>query len=66
MVEAAARASVLAWLATPAASEWEQWLAYAFAKTVRRARPVEVDRAKEWFVSTVQVGDAEAFGCVPT
>jgi peptidyl-tRNA hydrolase len=65
MVEAVARASVHAWLATPDNPAWAPWLAGSFGKTIRRARPIEIDRAKDHVVSAVRVGDAEAFACLP-
>lgn len=65
MVEAAARVSVAAWLATPDDPAWEPWLAASFGKSVRRARNAEVEKAKEFFVASVKVGDAEAFAGLP-
>lgn len=65
MVVAAARASVAAWLADPDNPAWTPWLAGSFGKSVRRARPVEVEKAREFMLSSVKVGDAEAFAGLP-
>jgi peptidyl-tRNA hydrolase len=65
MVEAAARASVAAWLTDPTNPAWEPWLAASFGKTVRRGRNVEIEKCREFFVASAQVGDAEAFACLP-
>lgn len=65
MVEAAALASVAAWFAEPDAPVWEEWLSGAFAKTVRRARPVEVEKVQPYVVAAIRVGDAEAFAMLP-
>lgn len=65
MVEAVARASVRAYLLDPENPAWKPWLAASFGKTVRRARPVEVEKAREFFVASAKVGDAEAFACLP-
>ena len=65
MVEAAARASVAAWLADPDNPAWVPWLAGSFGKSVRRARPVEVEKAREHLLVSVRVGEAEAFAGLP-
>lgn len=65
MVEAVARASVAAWLSDPTNPAWAPWLAASFGKTVRRARPAEVEKCREWFVASAAVGEAEAFACLP-
>lgn len=65
MVTAAARASVAAWMACPDDPAWEPWLAGSFGKSVRRARPVEVEKAREFMVASVAVGEAEAFAGLP-
>lgn len=65
MVTAAARASVAAWMACPEDPAWEPWLAGSFGKSVRRARPIEVEKAREFMVSCVAVGEAEAFAGLP-
>jgi peptidyl-tRNA hydrolase len=65
MVEAAARASVAAWLTCPEDPAWTTWLAGSFGKTVRRARTVEVEKTREFHVASALVGDAEAFACLP-
>lgn len=65
MVTAAARASVAAWLSCPEDPAWEPWLAGSFGKSVRRARPVEVEKAREFMVASVAVGEAEAFAGLP-
>lgn len=65
MVVAAARASVAAWMSCPDDPAWEPWLAASFGKTVRRARPVEVEKAREFMLASVAVGEAEAFAGLP-
>lgn len=65
MVTAAARASVAAWLACPEDPAWVPWLAGPFGKSVRRARPVEVEKVREFMVASVAVGEAEAFAGLP-
>lgn len=65
MVVAAARASVAAWLADPENPAWTPWLAGSFGKSVRRARPVEVEKVREFMLASVKVGDAEAFAGLP-
>lgn len=65
MIEAVARASVKAWLHTRADEAWTEWLAGSFGKTVRRARSAQIEAAAEHFVTSVTVGDAEAFACLP-
>lgn len=65
MVVAAARASVAAWLADRDNPAWVPWLAGSFGKSVRRARPIEVEKASEFMLASVKVGDAEAFAGLP-
>jgi peptidyl-tRNA hydrolase len=65
MVTAAARASVAAWMSCPDDPAWEPWLAGSFGKSVRRARPVEIEKAREFMVASVAVGEAEAFAGLP-
>lgn len=65
MVTAAARASVAAWMACPDDPAWVPWLAGSFGKSVRRARPVEVEKVREFMLSSVAVGEAEAFAGLP-
>lgn len=69
MVIAAARASVAAWIAAPDLPCWDEWLAGSFAKTVRRARPVEIEKIRPHALASAAVGDpetyAEAFALAP-
>ena len=65
IVKAAALASVGAMITAPDHENWEEWLSGRFAKTVRRARPAQFDRAAEYAVITVTCGDAEAHGLPP-
>lgn len=65
MVVAAARASVAAWLSDPENPAWAPWLVGSFGKSVRRARPVEVEKVREFMLASVKVGDAEAFAGLP-
>lgn len=46
-IEAAARASVLAYLRDPANPAWEQWLSGPFTKTVRRVTASKLDAARQ-------------------
>ena len=64
-VVAAAVASVQAWLSAPEALSWDPWLGSAFAKTVRRARPVEIEKATPFLAARVEIGSAVAAAGAP-
>lgn len=65
VVTAVARASVLAYVASPERPEWESWLAGPFTKTVRRGTNAQVTAVAARAASEVSVGGALAHGFVP-
>jgi peptidyl-tRNA hydrolase len=58
-------ASVIAWVMTPEAPEWNSWLRGRFTKSVRRGTAGQIVAAQEFAASHVEVGDAVALGFVP-
>lgn len=65
VVQAVAKASVLAWLQTPELPSWEHWLSGRFTKTVRRASPAQIEALAPMVKATVTHGDVEAFAFEP-
>jgi len=64
-VTAAAQASLRAYLCDPDDPRWQAWLAGAFTKTVRRAKPTQVAALRAQATVAVQQGQTVALGFPP-